>query len=225
MRVLRNTIIHTLGKDRRILMVTSTAPGEGKTTVTVNLALALAQAGKRVLLADADLRRPNVCPMLGISLERLTEIRKEASETSRREASIYYIKNLDISVMTFHTHSHRFYSLLRASSLKELFDPLREQYDYILIDTPPSGLISDAAIISQISDAAIFVIRQDTVRISRIRNTLDALSASNTDLIGCVLNGAASGVSGYGEHYGYHNGSYGRYKRYGRYGYGYGEKR
>ncbi len=224
-RVLRNTIIHTLGKDRRILMVTSTAPGEGKTTVTVNLALALAQAGKRVLLADADLRRPNVCPMLGISLERLTEIRKEASETCRREASIYYIKNLDISVMTFHTHSHRFYSLLRASSLKELFDPLREQYDYILIDTPPSGLISDAAIISQISDAAIFVIRQDTVRISRIRNTLDALSASNTDLIGCVLNGAASGVSGYGEHYGYHNGSYGRYKRYGRYGYGYGEKR
>ena len=97
-----------------------------------------------------------------------------------------------------------------------MFDEPRDSNDYILVDTPPCGLISDAMFIAQHADAAVFITYQDAVRISRIKKNLDTLMSTDIRILGCVLNGTAQGFSGYG--YGKYGYGYG----YGKYGYGYG---
>jgi receptor protein-tyrosine kinase len=113
-----------------------------------------------------------------------------------------------------------------SANIGNMFAELRNSYDYILVDTPPCGLISDALFIAQHADAAIFVMYQDAVRISRIRNTMDSLMTTDIRILGAVLNGTAQGISGYGYGYGYggygYGYGYGKYG-YGKYGYGYGK--
>lgn len=213
-RVMRNTFVNSLEPNEKVIMVTSTAPGEGKTTVITNLALSLADCGKNVLLVDADILNPSVAPLLGISPER--------SENSEQTED-YAITRLDefkISFMSFNSleevHGKK---RMNGERIKGIFDSVREKYDYVLVDTPPCGLISDSLFIAQASDAAVYVILQDTVRISKIRSGLDNIMSANVRIIGGVLNGALSGITGYGYNYGY---GYGGYKSYGKYGYGYG---
>ena len=108
---------------------------------------------------------------------------------------------------------------LGKASLKEIIDKCKEIADFVIIDTPPSGIVSDASIIARHVDGGIYVVRQEYARVSSIREGLDILTGSGMQMMGCVLNNASSGIgSGYGYGYGY---GYGRYG-YGRYGYGYG---
>ena len=111
---------------------------------------------------------------------------------------------------------------MNAERIKDIFDSVRDKYDYILVDTPPCGLISDSMFIAQASDAALYVILQDTVRVTKIRSGLDNIMSANVRVIGCVLNGALSGITGYGYNYGYGYGGYRSYGKYSGYGYGYG---
>ena len=228
-RVMRNTFVNSLEPHEKVVMVTSTAPGEGKTTVITNLALSLADCGKNVLLVDADIRNPSVAPLLGIDPEQI-----EISE----ETELYSISRLEdfkISYMSFKDSDEANSSRMNTESIKKAFDSVREKYDLVLVDTPPCGLISDSLFIAQASDAALYVVLQDTVRVSKIRSGLDNLMSSNIRIIGGVLNGALSGITGYGYNYGYGYGygkyGYGGYKYgkygygYGKYGYGYGSKR
>lgn len=108
---------------------------------------------------------------------------------------------------------------MRTEYVRGLLDKLRDSYDLIIIDTPPCGLISDTEVIARAADAAVYVILQDTVRVSRIKEGLGNLLLANARVIGAVFNGAQSGLTGYGENYGY-----GAYGYYGKYGYGYGYK-
>jgi receptor protein-tyrosine kinase len=105
--------------------------------------------------------------------------------------------------------------------LKSVFDNFRTEFDYILVDTPPCGLVSDTVLITETVDAIIYVVLQDTVRINRVLGGIDSVNSSEARIIGAVMNGAQSGFAGYGENYGYSYG-YGKYKSYSRYGYGYG---
>ena len=114
-------------------------------------------------------------------------------------------------------------------NIRSIFDSVRDSYDYIFVDAPPCGLVSDALYIAQEADAAFYVIYQDAVRIGKIRSGLDGLMSTDVKIIGCVINGAVSGITGYGHNYGYDHYGYGY--RYGRgyggkysrnYGYGYG---
>ncbi len=220
-RVMRNTFVNSLEPQEKVVMVTSTAPGEGKTTVITNLAISLADCGKNVLLVDADIRNPSVAPLLGIDPGQI-----EISE----ETELYSISRLEefnISYMFFKNPDEANSSRMNTERIKEAFDSVREKYDLVLVDTPPCGLISDSLFIAQASDAALYVVLQDTVRVSKIRSGLDNLMSSNVRIIGGILNGALSGITGYGYNYGYGYGygkyGYGGYK-YGKYGYGYGRK-
>ena len=213
-RVFRNSVIHALGENEKVLMITGTAPGEGKTTVLTNLAISLAQAGKNVLLVDADIRNA--------SIRRMLRIEQDEEPDAEALYTIRSIEELQLSILTFNIAKRRFGHVMRVEQLKELLDPLRDTYDYILIDTPPCGLISDAFIVAQLADAALYVIYQDAVRMSRIRSSMDALLNTDIHFLGCVLNGATSGAGGYGDRYGGRYG-YGGYRtHYGGYGYGYG---
>ncbi|MGN0443422.1 MAG: AAA family ATPase [Acutalibacteraceae bacterium] len=217
LRVFRNTFVHALGKENKVVMVTSTAPGEGKTTVVVNLAISLADLGKKVLLVEADLRNPSVCDCLGIDEKELEY------SVMKSNFKISFIDKYNVSLLNLIDDKDKPWKYIKRDDLKAVFDSVRDNYDYVLVDTPPCGLVSDTILIAQATDAALYVILQDTVRISRIRNGLDGLLSTDVNVLGCVLNGAMSGASGYGENYGYGYGYGYGYKRYGRYGYGYGK--
>ncbi|MGN1451333.1 MAG: CpsD/CapB family tyrosine-protein kinase, partial [Eubacteriales bacterium] len=202
LRDLRISVLNLMGDGKKVLLVTSAAPGEGKTTLTVNLAAAIASSGKNVLLVDADLRNPSISELIG-------EEKNSPSEKEHPSVSVRRVDSLGLSLLTFNISSSKFWKMMQADFWDGLFRDLREEYDFILVDTPPCALISDPAVIAESADAAILAIRQDTVRISRIQYALDVLQSANANIIGCVLNGASSGVSGYGYNYGYGKEKYG----------------
>ena len=214
MKVLRNTVTSKL-ENKKVVMVTGTAPGEGKTTMSTNLALSIAQTGKKVLLIDGDLRNPSVAPLLEMDISKHKD---EESFIVRNEEN-------ELDVMCFNVPLEKIWSFLQVENLRNIIEPLREKYDLIIVDTPPCGLISDATTISQVCDGVIYVILQDTIKTTRIKNAMEMLLSTDVELFGVILNGITSGVTtGYGYAYGkygkYGRYGYGHYGRYGHYGYG-----
>lgn len=203
-RVMRNVFLSSLEEEDKVVMVTSSVPGEGKTTVITNLALTLAESGKKVLLVDADVRNPSVLDLLGVNEEHLNY---------QVEPELYKKAVIDECNVDFMIPLSTDNEKLFTRNLKQIFDSMRSEYDYILVDTPPAGLISDAMYVSQACDSVLYVISQDVVKVSRIKSNLDNLMSTDVKIIGCVLNGAVSGISGYG------------YGGYGYGGYGYGKKK
>lgn len=213
-RKLRNTIVSEAGEAAKAIMVTSSAPGEGKTTVSVNLAISLAKMGKKVMLIDADLYNPSVNKLL-------QNFEGEEFPYNDPQISLKYMNDLDIGVMTFNVDEKNIWRVMQTPYLKKCIEELKTECDYIIVDSPPCALSSDPVTIAGAVDAAVLVIKQDTVRITRIKYAIDSLLSVDTKLLGCVLNTASAGITGYG----YHHGGYGyRYTRYGysKYGYGYG---
>ena len=201
-RACRNSIISSLGKNK-VILVASTAPAEGKTSVSVNLALSLAQMNK-VVIVDSDIHNPSI-------MNRLSSDKSEtAEEYVKYPVNLIDITedNVSLSVLRFNASRFDPWKILKYDLLSELFTKLRNKYDYIIVDTSPVGLTSTPAVFASISDTAILVVKQDTIRISRIQYAIDTLQAAGVTVMGCILNGASSGFANYG--------------KYGRYGYGYG---
>ena len=205
-RALRNSLMN-LTQDHKIIMVTSVAPGEGKTSVATNLALSLAMMNKKVIIVDADVRNPNVSTRFGLKNADVSSETNSIGKISR----LHIQSSISLSVLNFNTTSHSMWKFLDIDSLIRLFEQLKNSFDYIIVDTSPLGITSEPAVIAQVADAAVVVIKPDTIRTSRILSVLDTLQSSDTEILGCILNGMESGLAGYG---------YG--SRYGRYGYGYG---
>lgn len=209
LRLFRSAVQNGLQKDEKVVLVTSTAPGEGKSVATLNLAAMFAKNDARVLVIDADLRSSGIVRMLFPDREQGTA----AGEGSSQVFEILHHADLNVDVLLFCSGHSRLWKIMRTNRLTEIISQLRSRYDLILIDTPPCGIISDAAIVAGAADAALYVIRQDTVLNARIREGLSTLLASDVRLMGCVLNGALGGLGGYGNRYGY--GGYNNYYRYG----------
>mgnify|MGYP002519076564 CR=1 FL=1 len=212
---------------KKVIAVTSTVSGEGKTTVSYNLALSLAQSGKKVALLDADFLRMSLQKYLGAS-----ELIIGAADYLCGECSIERIvaKSENENLFVYYAGSKKLKSIPK-EPLERLFANLRESYDYVVVDTAPCGIVSDAAQIIAMSDETLFVIKQDHAAVSKIRRVLQYIYDLNADVLGVVFNAVRPGFSGYktdGYSYGY-GGKYGYYeKRYGCYGgydySGYGSK-
>ena len=220
-RVLRNIFVSSLNENEKIIMTTSSVPGEGKTTIATNLAVALADHNKKILLVDGDIRHPSVAPLLGIDTESIEY------ETVTDLYKIAYLEKYKLHLLIPTPAEEEQSGYFNSNNIKQMFETFRDSYDYILVDTPPCGLISDALFIAQYADAAIFITYQDAVRISRVKNTLNSLMSTDIRILGCVLNGTVQGFSGYGYYgygygYGYGKYGYGYGYGYGKYGYGYG---
>ncbi len=224
MRVVKNVIKNALRHGEKVIVGTSTAPGEGKTTVTTNLAISMAEHGRKVLLVDGDVRRLSVAPLLGVNPEELEYT------TETEDYKIAYLKQFKIHLMIFNAPEKGGFKYVNSTFIKEVFDSVRNDYDMILVDTPPCGLVSDALFFAQVADAAYYIVLQDAVRVSKIKNGFNNLLSTDVRILGCILNGATSvhssyGYGKYGYGYGYGRYGYGKYG-YGRYGYGkygYGE--
>ena len=186
-------------ENARVVMVTSTVPGEGKTTVAANLALSIAQTGKRTLLVNGDLRKTGEEPRDGES---------ENGVATWPGSSLTVLRGEEYSAKGGGAGIQRLGRAIRQ---------LREEYDYIIVDTPPSGIISDAKFLCRYTDGVLYVIRRDLAPRRQVIDALDSLHAQSARIIGCVLNGTVSAAHGYGR--------YGKYGRYGYGKYGYGHKR
>lgn len=232
-RIFRNSFLHLINDDQKVIMVTSTAPGEGKSTCAANIALTLKDTAKKVLIVDGDLRNPSVGKLLDKSVieaeeketEDIADVNTEentsdAGEEQGPEYLITELEDLGISYLHFNQKSIHYWKVMNVDYLKKLFDSLRDNYDYIIVDTPPCGLLSDTMVIAQACDCIIYVILQDTVRINKISRSLDVLLTVDAPVLGAVVNGARAGLAGYGDDYGYGYSNYDRYKSYARYGYG-----
>ena len=210
-----------------ILLISSTIPNEGKTTVATNLALSFAAEGSRVVLIDGDLRKQSLKGALGIKepSEGLVEFLSDNSKS----VSLLSVPRSNLYLLSGDKTTDRPQPLLDTPKLQKLFNSLRDHVDYIIIDTPPAGILSDAATIAKYADCALYVVRQDMASTTQIFNAIQSLSSVDIPLLGCVLNHTVAGTTryGYGSKY---SGSYGysygykysdSYRRYG-YGYGYG---
>lgn len=218
LRLLRSSVKGGLAENEKMIVITSTAPDEGKSVVAVNLAAIFAKNDNRVLVIDGDIRNSGAEALLKYNLITATTVENNEFFKIRR------INTLNFDLLSFNEGVENIQKIMRTSRIKSVLPGLKEKYDLILVDTPPCGMISDASIIAGAADAVLYVIRQDTVMQSSIRVGINSMLETEAKFLGCVLNGATGGPGGYGNYYSY--GGYNKYYRYGySRGYGYGEKK
>ena len=209
----------------KVILVTSVRENEGKSTIAANLALALANKNRRVLLMDADLRKPALYKVFDKKITPEIEFGSYLDEKSTfqdvlsrdKDTGLYYV---------FGTKSFRNSDIrLSSESMRNVFQMARKAVDYVIVDTPPAGMFPDAEILADYADAGLLVVRQESSRIPDINDTLDTLKKTNMEVYGCVLNAIQTKMLPKSAEYGYSYGyggyrysKYGRYSRYGRYG-------
>ena len=216
LRLLKTAVQNRMYGGKKVLMVTSTAPAEGKSVTSVNLAALYAGSNSKVLLIDGDLRNSGIQRLIH-------EDEFEQTEEVQGKYVIAHGKKLDFDLLTFTEAKTNARRILRKNYMQSVLDSVRDKYDMILIDTPPCGIISDAVMVAELADCVLYVVRQDTILKTSICNSINALRSNGANIIGCVLTGATGGLGGYGSKYGY--GGYYKSYYYGksyRYGYGYG---
>lgn len=211
------------------ILVTSALPSEGKSTVAVNIALSLAHKDRSVILVDGDLRNPSVGKALKIE-EGKTGIQDVLTgKIEIRDALVPYANNNKLQILSGHGSIANPLEHLSSDVFRNILEELKGMADYVIIDTPPSAIVSDASIIAKHTDGCLFVVRQDYAKLDSLQEGMDMVSGTGTHVVGTVLNGTEStlfsGGYGYGYYgrYGYGRYGYSRHGYYGgKYGYGYG---
>ncbi len=182
---LRSNISFSFAKKGcKIVEITSTNPSEGKSITAVNVALAFAEVNKKVLLIDADMRRPKVHRLLQLnSVPGLSNVL-----VGDCEVSTAIQKYKDIDVLCSGENVPNSTALLESDSLEEFFHNLSKDYDYIIIDTPPVNTVVDGCIIAQYTSGIVFVIRQDYAKKEHIVSAVNQIEFAGGKIIGFVLN-------------------------------------
>jgi len=197
------------------IMITSAYPEDGKTTVTTNLALMFAQSDAKVVLVDADIRKGRIAKYF--KQHTIPGLSDALSGQSTLDEAIHKSHvNENLSYITCGTHSPRPYELLESEEMKNLVDELRKRYDYVIIDTPPVLLISDALALTPITDGAVLVCRHQVSYVSDISRALNSLNFAKANVLGVVVNDYKAPQTG--KFYG----GYKKYYYYSHYSYSYG---
>ncbi len=197
----------------KAILVTSALENEGKTTVAANIAISLAQNGNKVIMLDCDLRKPAVATVVDAKdLVKSQTIEVIKGDIPISKAIVHVAKyNIDIigGIKAVGNSSE----VLSAQGLNNVIEELKTQYDYVIVDTPPSQLFTDAAIISEYTDAGILVVRQNSANVDDIIGVVNDISQSNAELIGFVFNNVKDATilpGGYSKKYNYSYYGYGR---------------
>ncbi|MEE3394943.1 MAG: polysaccharide biosynthesis tyrosine autokinase [Candidatus Onthomonas sp.] len=220
MRMIRTRLVVELEREEiRSFMVTSSLPGEGKTTTAANLALSLAQKGYSVILVDGDLRNPSVAKLFGI--ESAFGLADLLEGKCGLEQTLYTVKDTSLRVLTGLPNQLNPTTLISSSGMHDLLETLNGMADYVIVDTPPCRMMSDATLYARHLQGAVMVVRQDYARVSQVIACFESLAETGISILGYIRNAVTEESVGYGRGYSY--GSRG-YQRYG-YGYGYGSKK
>lgn len=215
-RYMRTKLLEDLREhpEDKVILVTSTLPGEGKTTVASNIAITLARNGASVILVDADLRAPSVAATLNMEDTSCGLLDVLQEKVSLEDALCEYSS---MRVLAGVSESEKAAAWLNTQKMKGILQSLKEQADYVIVDAAPCGLLSDAVTLGGFADCALYVVKQDCANLSQIIDGIEKLASSRVRISGCIFNDVHAGFSGYGYGYGAYGG-YGKYGRYGKYG-------
>jgi capsular exopolysaccharide synthesis family protein len=203
----------TRGGGHKVIQITSPNPADGKSTIAANLAVTIANSGKQVLLVDADFRRPRIHTIFGLDegegglstvIDGSTEILDVVQAAS--------VENL--SVLCCGPRPKNPSELLTSVQFQKFLDVVREQYDFVIVDTPPMLVVTDPSVVAPRVDGVLLVMRLGKNSRASANQSLEALEAVGGHVLGVVVNAVGRG-EGFG-------GNYNNY-RYGGNGYGYGQ--
>lgn len=204
------------GDDKKVIALTSCTPNEGKSSVSLNLAVSMAEAGKKVLLIDADLRKSVLMGTMKVkdAVNGLTHyLSKQASLLD-----VIYATNISKLHVAFAGPTPpNPAELLGGKAFQDMINSVRKAYDYILIDTPPLGNVIDSVIIAKQCDGVIMVVESEAISYRFARGVKEQIEKSNCPILGVVLNKVDMSKQGYYGKYGRY-GKYGKYAKYGKYG-------
>lgn len=209
---IRTNIMFSMPKTEngKVIVITSSIPGEGKTTTTINLALTFAQTGARVLLLDCDLRKSRTHRYL--QMERTEGVSNVLCGFTTLDKAIKKNVRDGLDCLTAGEIPPNPAELIESEEFGKMISTLREKYDYIFIDTPPITVVTDAAVAMRQSDGTVVVVRQDLTTFDMLDETMENIDTTGTKIIGVIMLGSEE-----------KHGKYGYYKN-GKYGYKYGYK-
>jgi len=220
-RGLRTNLRFVLTPEEKVIICTSCIPGEGKTFVATNLAMSIALLGKKVIIVGLDIRKPRLVNLFELpsTKQGITSfLIQDKPDFNLLEDQIFHgVKNANLDVLPAGIIPPNPAELLSRPLLDQAIDHLREKYDYIILDTPPIGLVSDTLDLGRVADATLFVTRADY----SIKANFDMINSIRNEeklpKVNLVLNGIDLTKRRYGYYYGY--GKYSTYGKYGKYGY------
>lgn len=188
----------------KVIGVTSAVPSEGKSTTVLNLAITFSETGTKVLLIDADMRRPNIKKILnagegaGLSdvLARFVQAKEVIRSSGYENLDFIFSGNIPPNPV----------ELLASDIMKDMIEDLKSDYDYIFIDTPPINVVTDATVVSRLLHGIILVTRENVSRKDEVAEAMNKLQFVNAKILGLVLNDRVYQSK--------RSGRYGKYKHY-----------
>lgn len=223
-----NIMFSVMKKGCKTLVVTSSSPNEGKTTTTINLAITFAQADQKVLLIDGDLRKPKIHNYFSIpNAPGLTDYLGSRYSDSAKEkidinSVIHATEYSNLAILSAGSIPPNPAEILGSEAMQDFLRTLSNSFDYIIIDTPPINVVSDALPIIRDSDGVILIVRSNYSTHPDVQKALAALEFIDAKILGFIVNFAqtSAGKYSYGKYkYNRYRSSYG-YGGYGGYGYG-----
>ena len=194
-RSLRSNIEYSSFDDEyRVIVVTSSVPGEGKSTTSGNLAIALAQSGNSVLLVDCDMRKPSIHKNFKISNAAGTAellLRKKLFE----EVANKYNENL--TIITAGKIPPNPSEMLASRAMTAFIEEMKKEFKYIILDTPPLQAVTDAQVLSTKADGVLLVVRAGSTKREMVFNSVDLIKKVQGKVIGTVLNGVENKKNNY----------------------------
>jgi len=217
-RTVRTSVLMSaLDEPHKVVVITSSVPEEGKTTLSFNLACALGQV-KKVLLIDADLRRPKIAKLVGREMRQpgLADLVAGQAQISH---CVFFEERSGIHILSSGTVPPNPLELLSSKRFHDVITKLKDAFDIVIIDSAPLQLVSDAQVLSQFASSLIYVVKADSTPYQVAQNGLKKLRRVNAPILGVVLNqlDLERAEKYYGEYSGYR--SYRGYRKYGKHGY------
>ena len=207
MRLVRTRVKRKLeSSGHKVLMVTSSVPGEGKSTIAANLAISLSGKSESIVLIDCDLRNPSLQDIFTVTEQKPGLMDVLNGEASLSDALVSFESyGIQLNVLfgspdKITDHSE----ILGSEKMREIIEKQKKIADIVILDTPPSAMLVDATFVSKYVDEAVYVIMSDYARASVVADGIRELKNSGVEIAGFVLNGSKESSGGYGYHsYGY----------------------
>lgn len=221
-----NIMFSVMKKGCKRIIVTSSMPSEGKTTTTVNLAVSISQADQRVLLIDGDLRKPKIHHYFSVpNSPGLTNYLSSIISGNGNSDTFGVIRPTEfenLCILSSGSIPPNPAELLSSEMMNEFLDEVSKNFDYIIIDTPPINVVSDALPLIRESDGVVLIVRSNQSSHPELQKALSALEFIDAKILGFVVNFAESKAGGYYSKRSYYGGykyGYSTYGGYGSYGY------
>lgn len=221
-RNIRTNLQFMLGNDKKVILVTSTVSGEGKSFISGNLAISLSLLGKKVVIVGLDIRKPGLNKVFNIS-KKERGITQYLANPEKNLMDL--VQRSDVSenlyILPGGTVPPNPTELLARDGLDKAIETLKKNFEYVILDTAPVGMVTDTLLIGRVADLSVYVCRADYTHKNEYTLINELADGNKLPKLCTVINGLDLKRKKYGYYYGY--GKYGKYYGYGkRYGYGYG---